>query len=121
MRGVSRWFFGLAIINIIIGMAWGIQMAATNNHTLAPAHAHLNLIGWVSFAIIGIYYHLIPNAADGLMAKVHFLVAAAGLVLIVPGIVQAHQQSGETLAKIGAILTLLGMVIFALNVLRSRT
>ena len=119
MRGVSLWFFGLALASIIIGMAWGIQMSASHNHTLAPAHAHLNLIGWVSFAIIGFYYHLVPSAAEGVIAKLHFVIAALGLVLLVPGIVQALQQTGETLAKIGSVLTLAGMGIFAMNVLRN--
>ncbi|WP_243611868.1 hypothetical protein [Shimia aestuarii] len=120
MRGVSLWFFGLAVVSALCGMVWGIQMSASHNHSLSPAHAHLNLIGWAGFAIIGIYYHLIPSAAESIMAKVHFAVAAVGLVLIVPGIVQALRQTGETLAKAGSILTLLGMVIFALTVWRNR-
>ena len=119
MRGISLWFFGLAIVSILIGMAWGIQMSASKNHTLAAAHAHLNLIGWVSFSIIAFYYHLVPKAAESVLAKLHFAIAALGLVLIVPGIVQALMHTGETLAKLGSILTLLGMVLFALIVVRN--
>ena len=120
MRGVAFWFFGLAVLCALIGMGWGIQMSVSQNHDLSPAHAHLNLIGWVGFAIAGIYYHLVPQAAEHWLARVHFGVAALGLVLIVPGIVQALQHTGETLAKAGSVLTLLGMLVFAVGVVRSR-
>ncbi|MGX9352769.1 hypothetical protein ACS3QZ_16350 [Shimia sp. W99] len=120
MRGISFWFFGLAVLCALIGKGWGIQMSATHNHDLSPAHAHLNLIGWVGFAIAGFYYHLVPAAADHWLARAHFGAAVLGLVLIVPGIVQALQQTGETLAKAGSVLTLVSMVIFAVTVVKTR-
>ena len=118
MTGVARWFFAVAVLSILIGMGWGIQMAATHDHTLSPAHGHLNLIGWVSFGLMGLYYHLVPQAA-GRLAKVHFAVATLGLVAIVPGIALATSGQGEGLAIAGSFLTLAGMVIFAVVVLRS--
>ena len=36
--------------------ALGIAMAMRQDFTLAPAHAHLNLLGWVSMALYGLYY-----------------------------------------------------------------
>ena len=32
----------------------GIGMAASQNHSIMPAHAHLNLLGWVSLFLFGI-------------------------------------------------------------------
>ncbi len=118
MNGIARYFMGLAVLWVIIGMIWGIQMSATHNHTLSPAHAHLNLVGWVGFAIFAFYYHLVPGAGDGMLAMLHLGVAVAGVVLMVPGIAMAVTEQGETLAKIGAILTLLSMLIFAVVILR---
>ena len=68
MNGLSFWFFVLAVISGALGMAWGIQMSASGDHSLSIAHAHLNLIGWVGFAIFGIYYPLVP-AAHGKLAR----------------------------------------------------
>ena len=31
-------------------------MGMNNDFTLAPAHAHNNLLGWVSMAIYGLYF-----------------------------------------------------------------
>lgn len=118
MRGIARYFMGLAVLWVVIGMIWGIQMSATHNHMLSPAHAHLNLVGWVGFAIFAFYYHLVPGAGDGMLARLHLGAAVAGVVLMVPGIAMAVSEQGETLAKIGSVLTLLSMLIFAAVVLR---
>ena len=118
MKGVSLWFMLLAVVSVILGMVWGIQMSATHDHTLSPAHAHLNLLGWVSFAIFAFYYRLVPAAAEGVLPKLHLALALAGLVAIVPGIVMAITERGETLAKIGSVLSLLSMVVFLVVVVR---
>jgi len=120
MRGISFWFFFTATIYVAIGMIWGIVMSATGDHMLAPAHAHLNLIGWVTMALFGVYYHLVPTAGSTMLARIHFGVATAGLLLIVPGIVMAVQQSGELLAKLGSFLTVASMLIFVFTVFRGR-
>ncbi|CUH64653.1 hypothetical protein TG4357_01414 [Thalassovita gelatinovora] len=119
MKGVSVYFMILAVLSVIVGMAWGIQMSASHNHTLSPAHAHLNLIGWVSMSIFAFYYHLIPEAQDGILPKLHLASSVLGLVAIVPGIVMALRLRGETLAIIGSILTLVSMLLFLVVVLKS--
>jgi cbb3-type cytochrome oxidase subunit 1 len=118
MKGVAFWFFGTAALSVAVGMGWGIMMSATQDHSLSPAHGHLNLIGWVTMGLFGVYYHLVPTAAEKFLAKIHFVLAFAGLVIIVPGIVQALNQSSETLAKLGSVLTMLSMVTFLFTVAR---
>lgn len=118
MNPIARAFMMLAIISAILGMAWGIQMSASGDHGLSPAHAHLNLLGWVSCAIFAFYYHAVPDAAASRLAQAHLGVAALGLVTIVPGIVMALTEQGETLAKLGSVLSLLSMLIFAVVVMR---
>ncbi|MBE1295666.1 hypothetical protein [Phycobacter azelaicus] len=120
MKGLSSAFFLIAVISAIGGMVWGIQMSASGDHSLSPAHGHLNLIGWVSMAIFGFYYHLVPSAAKGLLPKLHFGLSAAGLGVIVPGIAMAISDQDDVLAKLGSVLTLAGMLVFLVVVLRSR-
>lgn len=120
MRNVAFWFFATATIYVTIGMVWGIVMSASGDHTLGPAHAHLNLIGWVTMALFGVYYQLVPQAARGLLPRAHFAIATAGVVLIVPGIAMAVQGGDETLAKIGSLLTVLSMVLFVYVVFRHK-
>ena len=117
MKGIALYFFVTATVAVTLGMIWGIQMSASQDHTLSGAHAHLNLVGWATMALFGIYYHLTPAAAEAMLAKIHYAVALAGLVIMIPGIVQAIRQTGETLAKVGSILTLASMAIFLFTVL----
>jgi hypothetical protein len=40
--------FKAAVVFALAGMVMGIAMAASHDHSVFPAHAHLNLLGWVS-------------------------------------------------------------------------
>lgn len=118
MRNVSVLFFTTATLAVTGGMVWGILMAATHDHTLSGAHAHLNLVGWATMALFGIYYALTARAATGWLPLVHFGFALTGLLALVPGIALALSGGGEGLAILGSILTLVSMLIFLFTVLR---
>lgn len=112
MRGVSFWFFLSAAIYVACGMLFGIYMAISGDHSLAPAHGHLNLVGWVSMAIFGIFYHLVPSAAETRLAKLHFILASIGLWLMVPGIAIVLSGGPEVFAAIGSLITVASMFLF---------
>jgi hypothetical protein len=40
--------FKAAVVLVMVGMLWGLQMAISQDHSALPAHAHLNLLGWVT-------------------------------------------------------------------------
>jgi drug/metabolite transporter (DMT)-like permease len=119
MKGVSLWFMLLAVVAVILGMVWGIQMSASGDHSLSPAHGHLNLLGWVSCAIFAFYYHLNPGAAEGLLPKVHFALWLVTLGMMAPGIALAIQERTDVLAKVSSLLGLGAMVLFLVIVIRA--
>ena len=121
MKGLAFWFVFLGSLFALAGMAWGIQMSSSNNYALASAHAHSNLVGFVAMALYGIFYALAPAHADGKLAKIHFVLAAIGALLMGPGIAMAIMRQGEVVAILASIATILGMLCFAVNVWRSRT
>ncbi|MCZ7676457.1 MAG: hypothetical protein M5U35_12120 [Roseovarius sp.] len=118
MRGLAFWFMLCGVVAVLIGMAWGLRMAATHDHTMMPAHAHLNLVGFVSFAIFAFYYHLVPDAAEGRLPRLHLALSLLGLTVMVPGIALALQERTEALAAGGATISALGMLCFLTVVLR---
>jgi hypothetical protein len=118
MRDIAFVFFLTAVLCVLVGMAWGIQMAISQDHLLAGAHAHLNLVGWTTLALFGLYYHLTPQAAVTRLAKVHAVTAILGVVVMVPGIAVAITTGAPNLAAVGALLTFLSMAIFLVTVLR---
>jgi hypothetical protein len=118
MRTIATRFFATGAIFALCGMVWGIVMSATHDHTLSPAHGHLNLIGFVVMAVSGTFYALSPGAAASRLAAIHYWLSLAAVLAIVPGIVMAISGSGEALAKIGSVLTFAAMALFAFQVVR---
>lgn len=84
MQGVARNFFTLAIIYALCGMALGIYMGLSHDHSQMPVHAHTMVAGWLMSAVFAFFYHLFPAVGDSLLARVHFwLSAVSGIGLLV--------------------------------------
>jgi hypothetical protein len=118
MNSIPKLFFATAALFALAGMAWGIQMSATHDHTLSPAHGHLNLIGFVVMSVFGTYYALTPHAARTRLAVIHYALLTTTVLLLTPGIALAITGQGETLAKVGSVLAFISMALFAVTVLR---
>ena len=118
MKNTPKLFFTAAAIFALCGMVWGIQMSATHDHSLSPAHGHLNLIGFVMMSVFGTYYALTPYACCSRIARIHFLLNSATVLVLTPGIVLAITGRTEVLAQIGSVLAILSMGLFAFVVLK---
>lgn len=108
-------FFAAGAVFALIGMVWGIQMSATHDHTLSPAHGHLNLIGFVAMSVFGAFYALSPAASASRLATAHFWVSVVAVIVLTPGIAMAISGAGEVFAQIGSVLAVvtMGMFVFA--------
>ena len=62
----------LAVLYLIAGIGIGIAMGATQNFTLRPVHAHINLLGWTTLALAGLIYTAYPKAGASRLARIHF-------------------------------------------------
>lgn len=118
MRDPAFLFFAAAVVCASGGMLWGIQMAIRGDHLLASAHAHLNLVGWVTLALTGIYYRMTPTANDTLAAKAHAIAALSGVGVMVPGIAIVIQGGTPVIAAAGAFLSMASMLILVGMVFR---
>ncbi len=84
MQGVARNFFTLAIIYALCGMALGIHMSISQDHSQMPVHAHTMVAGWLMSSVFAFFYHLFPAARDSLLARMHFwLTAVSGIGLLI--------------------------------------
>lgn len=104
----------------IVGMGFGIYMAASGDHTAAPAHAHLNLLGFVGTLIMGLIYRLDAGIDSGMLAKVQIWLWVVCAIVMFPSL--AMMLWGNPAYEIGAKITSLGaivsMAIFAYNAFR---
>jgi hypothetical protein len=107
--------FRAAVIFAMLGMTWGIVMAISEDHAAMPAHAHLNLLGWVSLFLFGLFYRLHPalEASRLALAQVALWIAATAILTTGVGLITAGQHAGDPIAGVGAFLALADMALFA--------
>jgi hypothetical protein len=112
----------LGVLFALCGMALGIAMGIRQDFTLAPAHAHINLVGFVGLFLAGLYYRLVPEAAASALAKVQASIAIAAAVIFplgIGGVLLSGRDSFELITVIGALLVFAGMALFAVIVFRT--
>jgi hypothetical protein len=119
MRDIDRYFVGTGIVLAIVGMALGMVMGMQQDFTLAPVHAHINLVGWVTLVLFGLAYRA-GVARNDRWAVAHFFVAATGAVIFPIGIYFSMVDQQEALVGIGGLLTFASMLLFLVNYLRGR-
>lgn len=113
--------FRIACLFAIAGVAMGIAMAASNNHAVMPAHAHLNLLGWVSLFLFGIYYRLHPAVDAGRLARVQVGLWSAGTVALTVAVAALHlgYAAFEPVAAVASLVVLAALGLFTVAVFRS--
>ena len=111
----------LSVVVLLVGMLAGIAMGIAQNFVLAPAHAHLNLIGGVLLFLFGLYYRLIPAAGTTTLAKVQGWLHMIGAILFPAGVaaVLLKGPSVEAAPIAGSLLVVAAMALFAVIVFRT--
>jgi cbb3-type cytochrome oxidase subunit 1 len=118
MNSLDARFLKVATIYGLIGFAAGVYMGITNNGAITSAHAHLGLLGWLSFMAFSYYYYLHPEASGSRLAGTHFWLANLGLVVMTIGVAMLHSgyQGALPAAAIGSVLMLVSFIVFTVIV-----
>ena len=122
MPRVSAAFFAIGVVYLLLGMSWGMHMGASEDFSMMPAHAHLNLLGWVTMAIYGTFYALTQATLSPKLAWTNFALAAGGVAAMIPSL--ALYLAGGRDAKFipglvtGEVLTVLSLLVFGVSVFR---
>lgn len=104
---MSRWpnaFFMAASLYILVGVNWGLYMSVTHDFSTAPAHAHLNLLGWVSMAIMGGFYALLGKETPAWLVKTNFTLMNVGVICMITGLGLVFTQTA-TIAQLVPLIT----------------
>jgi hypothetical protein len=110
--------FKLSSLTAVIGVSLGVYMGLASDHTLAPVHVHLNLVGWVSLFLFGLFYKLHPDVIGGAavvqvsMVLIGYVVMMGGLA----GLLLTGNAAFMPLAVIGALLVWAGFLLFLILV-----
>jgi cbb3-type cytochrome oxidase subunit 1 len=116
-------FIAAALCYLVIGMLLGLTMAFVPAwiYYIRPAHAHVNLLGWVSMFIFGVAYHVVPRFTgqplhSERLADFHLIAANVGLVGMATSI--ALLGPGPVFGVFGTI-EFLGNLAFVYNIGRT--
>ena len=98
---VSNNFLRLGALSALVGMSLGVWMGANQDFVLRPVHAHVNLLGFASMMLFGLFYRAFPAAGRGWMPMVHFVLSVVGFLILMPSL---------TLMLLGKPLFMPGMI-----------
>ncbi len=59
---ISHGFLVTGALYLLVGLAFGIHMGASGDHTRSPVHAHINLLGFTLMTLFGLAYRLIRHS-----------------------------------------------------------
>jgi hypothetical protein len=111
-------FLKIAVAYLVIGITMGLVMGMLHNFALAPVHAHVNLLGWASLALVGLIYHLYPDAGKTKLAQVHFWLHNISLPVLMVSLaflVTGH-EAFDPVVGIGSVAMVVALFVFAANI-----
>lgn len=112
-------FIKASVVYFFIGVTFGIYIGIFDKFQFSSAHAHINLLDWVSLALIGTIYHLFPEAGKNKLAQSNFWLLMTGVPLLTFAMilfsVGKHDLAGP-ISGIGGILILIGVLLFMINI-----
>ena len=86
MMSVSNNFLRLGVLSALVGMSLGVWMGANQDFVLRPVHAHINLLGFASMMLFGLFYRAFPAAGRGWLPMVHFALSVLGFLILMPSL-----------------------------------
>ena len=115
MPAVSNYYFRSAIVFLVIGIMIGIHMSISQVHNVIGAHAHINLLGWVTSALFGGYYALNPAKAAGRLPMIQYFTFTIGVAIMAASLYLLLQGNTalEPVVAVSSLITFLGVLLFA--------
>ncbi|HEY3644576.1 MAG TPA: cytochrome-c oxidase [Gammaproteobacteria bacterium] len=114
---MARLWILIAAVYLILGVSFGIGMAAMQKFQFAPVHAHINLLGWASMGLFGLIYDRFRAAGGSRLGVIHFWsfnlltpVLLAGLIAMFAG----HPEL-EPVMVVGSLGVLASLLVFVVN------
>lgn len=106
-------FISAALLCLLAGESLGIWMGIARDFTLAPVHAHVNLLGWVTLAAYGLIHRVYPSLASSRLAGPQCALAITASATMPAGIALAMLMRNPTLAITAAFGVLAATLMFA--------
>jgi hypothetical protein len=111
----------VSAVILLAGMVAGIVMGIREDFALAPAHAHLNLVGGVLLFLFGLYYRLVPAAGTSTLAKAQGWLHIIRAILFPVGVGIVILKGAAFIAApiAGSLIVVAAMALFTVIVFKT--
>ncbi|MEZ5850820.1 MAG: hypothetical protein R3D68_09275 [Hyphomicrobiaceae bacterium] len=115
MIGAARGFLTAGIAYGILGILVGLHMAVGHDHGQRPTHAHILVIGWVSFFLFGLFYLHFGDAVRRWLTILHFWLAQLAMLGLTVGLwlLYSGKPQYEAIAAVSSIAYGVSFLVFA--------
>ncbi|WP_173934967.1 hypothetical protein [Chelativorans sp. Marseille-P2723] len=122
MPTLAQLYFKTAIVFLVIGIAAGIHMSISGDHSVTGAHAHINLLGWVTMALFGAYLAFAPEKARSRLARIQYGVYTLGVAVMMPSLyfLLKGNPALEPLVAISSLVVFAGVLLFAVVIFSNK-
>ena len=120
MKTIDSTYMVIGALWLLIGMALGIVMGATNSFQFMPLHAHINLVGFACHAIFGLAYRQWPAMKGSSLAPFQFWIFVLATPITLLGLYFTLSGGPILPTIIGSFGLLLGAILFFGMIWRGR-
>ena len=111
------YYIATASLYSVLGMFVGLYQHLSHDKKPIPFHGHLDSLGWLSLALVGVIAQLYAWSREHPLAVVQFILLEAGTFLMLGGLPLAVLHVTSIPVTIGALLVPLGFVVFSIVML----
>lgn len=108
-----------AVIYFVVGIGIGMYMSFAQVHQFRSLHAHVNLLGWASMALIAVFYRVFPELQDHRLAPATFWMYQIFFPMMMLGLFFDRlrmDQIAIPFVGFGGLFTAVAVALFAVNV-----
>jgi hypothetical protein len=111
-------WYRVAVVYFVVAVGFGLMMNVSGNQ-MYSVHTHINLLGWVSAALIGLIYENLPQIGRNRLAQVQFWLYNIALPVMMVTLVARYRgnMQYESLQLISSVGVGVAILMFAGNVL----
>jgi cbb3-type cytochrome oxidase subunit 1 len=117
---LNLWFYAIALLALFAGLAAGeamaFRLAQESYGHVRLAHIHLNILGFVTLAIVGTMHNLLPTVLNAplyspQLARVVFILLPLGVAVLIGGFL----NSSVRIQIAAGLILFVGATLYAIN------
>jgi hypothetical protein len=121
---LNLWFYAVALLALFAGLAVGEAMAFRLTHEsyghVRLAHIHLNILGFITLAIVGTMHNLLPTVLNAplyspRLARAVFILLPLGVAVLIGGFL----NSSLRIEIAAGLILFVGASLYAVNMFRT--